>query len=142
MESIKAGDRVGACERLDTIERIEGEYAYFVGGGGWRIERMAARIKNGEWFVIPAATLSPAPSLSADERQHALDTARHVLGHENTTPREDALAQGLLAERAEGDRLGSLLDSVIAFAALRAGDNPGRVLAEVRSFIATHRVAK
>ena len=89
-----------------------------------------------------AAAKAPAPSLTADARQHALDTARHVMGHERATSREDVLAAGLLGERAEGDRLGSLLDTVRAFAALRVGDDASRVLAEVRSFIATHRVQR
>ena len=101
--------------------------------GRSEVERLTAAL---------AAMRAPAPSLSAEQRQHALDVARHVMGHDNTSAREDTLAAGLLGERAEADRLGSLLDTVRAFAALRVGDDASRVLSEVRSFIVTHRVQR
>lgn len=140
MESFKAGDKIGLTNGLDTIERIEGEYAYFVGGGGWRIDRMAARVQSGEWFVVPSAKPS---RLTDDARERAYRTAQRLARFDSSEPYEKLVGEGLLAERAEADRLGSLLDSVVEFLTKHALDpEPRNVLADVLLYIGKNRRAK
>lgn len=91
-----------------------------------------------------AATKAPAVSLTGEQRQHALDVAKLVLGHDATSPREDVLAAGLLNERGESDRLGSLLDDVARFLTTWGTTDPrgpGAIITDTLAFIAKHRSA-
>jgi hypothetical protein len=90
------------------------------------------------------AKLQPkAPRLTTDERAEALDAAKRILRFDTSEPYERVLANGLLAERAEADRLGSLLDEVRGFLAQHAlAADPRNVLANVLLHIDTHRRAK
>jgi hypothetical protein len=84
-----------------------------------------------------------APRLTTDERAEALDAAKRILRFDTSEPYERVLANGLLAERAEADRLGNLLDSVVEFLTKNAlAPEPRNVLADVLLHISKNRVAK
>lgn len=81
--------------------------------------------------------------MNDDERQRALDRARWLMGREDASDRETLVAQGLIAVRAEADRLGSLLDDVRGFLAQHAlAADPRNVIANALLHIDTHRRAK
>jgi hypothetical protein len=83
------------------------------------------------------------PRMADDERERAYQTAQRLVRFDSSEPYERLVGEGLLAERAEADRLGSLLDSVSAFLTRHAdAPKPRGVLADVLRFIGQHRRAK
>lgn len=137
MESFKAGDRVVHPKSIEVVREVKDGFALFESGGWWAVSSMRA----GGWAVIPNA----APRLTDEQQQRAYDTAKHVMGHDNTSAREEQLAQGLIDARGEADRLGSLLDAVRGFIAKHTAtgaDDHRSTLADVARFIAEHRSAK
>lgn len=118
---------------------------------GWKFSDAEGRkiaeallFERGEVERLTAARAAKPATVTDEQRERAYRAAQHTTGHESTDLAQ-LLATGLLSERAEADRCGSLLDAVSGFLAKHTAagaDDHASTLADVARFIAEHRWAK